>query len=152
MKNLERYLFGIIALLLVTWIAVITAAVISKYEGALFPVVDAASFEIVDIAEFDKPGDWRLVTVRFDQTRNDCSLIGSEWFLLLGESNMINELVIPNYIYSLEKIDENTYEIRVVLRTADPSDILNRSNIFLVHECHNGYTWPTRTQISYNSL
>jgi predicted nucleic acid-binding Zn ribbon protein len=137
---------------LVTWIAVISATVVSRYEGTLFPVVDTSSFKIVDVAEFDKPGDWRIVTVRFDQIRHNCSLVGSEWVLMLGKSNMISQLVIPNYIYSLEKINGNTYNIQVVLRTSDVSDILHRSNIFLIHQCHNGYTWLTRTQISYNSL
>ena len=102
----------------------------------------------IGIATFDKPGDWRLVTIQFDQIRNDCSLVGTEWYFHLGTGDMINELVIPNYIYSLEKIEDNIYQVQVVLRTEDPYDILNRSDIFLVHECHSGYFWTTRTQIN----
>ena len=139
---------AIIGILLFTWISIVAGAFVAKYEGNLFPVVDINSFEIIDIATFDKPGDWRLVTIQFDQIRNDCSLVGTEWYFHLGTGDMFNELVIPNYIYCLEKIEDKKYQVQVVLRTEDPYDILNRSDIFLVHECHSGYFWTTRTQIN----
>jgi len=146
-KHLTVKEISVIAIfsVLVWVLCLLGIAVLSQYEGDLFPVV--SPFEIKNIRT---ENEMVVVDLHFHKLR-DCNPKTMAWFYGNQALDRVGNIQIKSEIRSGFRIhDEGPHVIKDVVLDLTEDELKNNSYAYVYHDCHNDWLWNTRT-LAYTS-